>query len=509
MPRVRPTRLEAREGAIETAQAEAADSASLDANLPAHFGLITFLSKAGILSISTISNLVRAVITAKLLALTLGPSKVGILAQVLNFSAFLFQIIPLGLTTGVAKLVAEAPAQRSRVTAVVGTSAALAVASAATCLILLAPFSTQISQLLTGSPGYALPVLLILISLPLYNLASVLSYVLQGLADIRRLTIANVATAAGSLVVLIPATILFGLTGAIASVVVSGLLQSVFFGIAVWRAYRTRGWPLSATHLSRSTARSLLNYGGVLLIAGIGTWGSLLIVRTVGIHTLGEFQNGIYQVVNGVSAQYMAVFIGWMAAYVFPRVVAEPDAARLQTLINSALRANLLIMGTGLAATVALRGLVVRLLYSPAFITAAPILPIQVMGDYARVIGWSFGICLFAHGKTRAYLLAMLTQNLLWMAISSASLRPLGTAAIAMGYALSSLAWPVLMYPMVRHWFGVRINGEGVLLSGVALVAIVGAILLPTLPGLLMAALVPATVYLVGWDRRKRQTAHA
>jgi O-antigen/teichoic acid export membrane protein len=196
MPRVRPTRLEAREGAIETAQAEAADSASLDANLPAHFGLITFLSKAGILSISTISNLVRAVITAKLLALTLGPSKVGILAQVLNFSAFLFQIIPLGLTTGVAKLVAEAPAQRSRVTAVVGTSAALAVASAATCLILLAPFSTQISQLLTGSPGYALPVLLILISLPLYNLASVLSYVLQGLADIRRLTIANVATAA-------------------------------------------------------------------------------------------------------------------------------------------------------------------------------------------------------------------------------------------------------------------------------------------------------------------------
>jgi PST family polysaccharide transporter len=249
--------------------------------------------------------------------------------------------------------------------------------------------------------------------------------------------------------------------------------------------------------VSGATAKSLLRYGGVLLVAGIGAWGSLLLVRTLGIRTLGEFQNGIYQVVNGVSSQYMAVFIGWMAAYVFPRVVAESNAARLQTLLNSALRANLLIMGTGLAVTVALRELVVRLLYSPAFLAAAPILPIQVFGDYARVIGWSFGICLFAQGKTRGYLLAMLTQNALWIVLSSAALRPLGTEAIAMGYALSSLAWPVLMYPMVRHWFGVRISGEGVLLSIVGLAAILGAVVFPGVPGLLIAGAVPAAVYLI------------
>jgi PST family polysaccharide transporter len=373
----------------------------------------------------------------------------------------------------------------------------------------LAPFAGQISQVLTGSTRYALPVIFILVSLPVYNVAGVLSYVIQGLADIRRLTIANVATAAASLAVLIPATILFGLTGATAAVAVGGVLQTAFFGVAVWQVFRSRTWPLSAIHVSRSTARSLLNYGGVLLIAGIGTWGSLLVVRTVGIHTLGEFQNGIYQVVNGVSGQYMAVFIGWMAAYVFPRVVAEPDKARLQTLLNSGLRANLLIMGTGLAGVVALRELVVRLLYSPAFITAAPILPIQVLGDYARVIGWSFGICLFAHGRTRAYLLAMLTQDMLWMVISSASLRTFGTAAIAMGYSLSSMAWPVLMYPMVRHWFGVRITGEGALLSIAGLVAIVGAILLPTIPGLLAAGLVPLTIYLLRLNGRRRSTAKA
>jgi len=456
---------------------------------------------AGLLSISSVSNLVRAVITAKLLALTLGPSLTGVLAQILNFSALLFQIIPLGLTTGVSKLVAEAPDQRTRVGAVLGTASAVSLVSALACSILLAPFSSRISVLLTGSSQYTLPVVLVLISLPLYNLAGVLSYVVQGFSDIRRLTIANVATAVASTAVLIPATIAFGLTGAMGAVVVASVFQSAFFAIAIWRTYVAKGWPLSSIHISGSTAKALLRYGGVLLVAGVGAWGSLLLVRTVGIRTLGGFQNGIYQVVNGVSAQYMAVFIGWMAAYVFPRVVAEHDRAHLQSLLNSVLRANLLIMGPGLAVTVALRELVVRLLYSSAFVTAAPILPIQVLGDYARVIGWSFGICLFAQGKTRAYLLAMLTQDLLWIAISTGTLRSLGIAAIAMGYSLSSLAWPVLMYWMVRHWFGVRISREGALLSALGLAAIVGAIVFPGLPGLLFAGAIPAGIYLV---RRRR-----
>lgn len=475
-------------------------SAEVDV-LPPHFGLIAFVRSAGLLSISSISNLVRAIITAKLLALTLGPSLTGVLAQILNFSALLFQIIPLGLTTGVSKLVAEAPGQRSRVGAVLGTASAVSLASAIACSILLAPFSGRISVLLTGSSRYTLPVILVFVSLPLYNLAGVLSYVVQGFADIRRLTIANVATAVASTAVLIPATIKFGLTGAMGAVVVASVFQSAFFAVAIWRTYVAKGWPLSSVHISRSTARALLSYGGVLLVAGVGAWGSLLLVRTVGIRTLGEFQNGIYQVVNGVSAQYMAVFMGWMAAYVFPRIVARHDRSHLQSQLNSVLRANLLIMGPGLAVTVALRELVVRLLYSNAFLTAAPILPIQVLGDYARVIGWSFGICLFALGKTRAYLLVMLTQDLLWIAISTGTLRSFGTAAIAMGYSLSSLAWPVLMYPMVRRWFGVRISREGALLSALGLVAIVGAIVFPGLPGLLFAGAIPAGIYLVRRER--------
>jgi O-antigen/teichoic acid export membrane protein len=480
----------------------------LTQNAPAAFGLAAFVGSAGLLSMSSVANIVRAIVTAKLIALTLGPSLTGVLAQILNFNALLFQIVPLGLTTGVAKMVAESKGHRSRLGAVVGTSSALALASAIACTALLVPFADQISVLLTGSAGYGLPVIFVLASLPLNNLAGVLGYVLQGLSDVGRLTAANLGTVVVSLAVLIPATIEFHLIGAAAAVAIASLVQATFFVAAILWVYHHKSWPLSDIHFSRATAAVLLRYGGVLVVSGIGAWGSLLVVRTIGIHDLGEFQNGIYQVVNGFSAQYMAVFITWMAAYVFPRVVSESEHGRLQTLLNSTLRANLLIMVPGLVLTIALRELLIRIFYSSAFIGAAPLLPIQVLGDFARVLGWSFGICLFAHGRTRAFLAVMLSQDVLWIGITAATLHSLGTAAIAMGYSLSSMAWPLLMYPMVRHWFGVRIDAEGALLSIVGVMALLGAILFAGVPGALLAGAVPLVIYLARLRRRRRLPSH-
>jgi len=78
------------------------------ASAPPRFGLVAFVRSAGVLSVSSVASLLRAVVTAKVLAVTLGPTQVGILSQLLNFSALLFTIAALGLTTGVTKLVAEA-----------------------------------------------------------------------------------------------------------------------------------------------------------------------------------------------------------------------------------------------------------------------------------------------------------------------------------------------------------------------------------------------------------------
>jgi len=460
------------------------------------FGLVQFTRSAGILSVSSIAGLVRAVVSAKILAVALGPEQVGVLSQLLNFSALLLTILPLGLTTGVAKMIAEASRDNVRVNVIVGSSTLIAVASGLVGAALIAPIAPEISAYLTGSERYAFALLLVVASFPLSTASGVLSYVLQGLADVRRLTVANVATALLTLVFLVPATLLYGLNGAAASVLVGGVLQAVIFTAALWRAYGTRQWRIRGQLLSAVTSRELLGYGAVMLVGGIGIYASVLAVRTLAVHQLGAAANGLYQVVYGLSNQYITVFMTWMGAYVFPRIAAETDNQRLRSLINSALRANLFLMVPAMVAIISLRVVLVHIFYSSSFIKAADYVPVQAFGDYARVLGWSFGVSLFAQGYKGGHLVAVLAQATAWVVLTGLTLPWLGLSALSFGYALSYVTWPVLMYGMASRWLDYRVDFDQAISAALGLACLLAAALIPQPLGLLVAPVVPLLVYL-------------
>jgi O-antigen/teichoic acid export membrane protein len=468
---------------------------------PIRFDLRAFTMSAGLLSMGSFANLLRAIVSAKLFALTLGPTTVGILVQLTNFSAFVSTIIPLGLTTGVVKLVAESRGDERATSRVVGSASAVSVVSALVACALLLPFSGRISAVLTGTDRYGTLVAVLILSFPLYNLSGAVGYVLQGLSAVRRLTRASVANAAATVVVLVPATIKFGLTGSVVAVLIGSVVQSSLYVGELLLAYRERRWHLAAIRAARREARALLGFGTILLAGAITNWGSLLIVRTILVRLLGQHDNGLYQAVYGFSNQYVTVFNTWMAAYVFPRIAAR-GAGKLDDLLNSGLRANLFLMVPVLCGVIALRDPLIQVFYSRAFLPAAPFVPAQALGDYVRVVGWSFGVALFALGRVRAHLLLIAGQNVLWVLFSAIMIPRFGLGAVSVAYALSYLYWPLLAYPMVRAWFGFRLTATSVGLIGLGLAAVLTATLLPPPFGVVAIPVVPLVLFLQG--RRNR-----
>lgn len=470
---------------------------TFDAEPPASsvFSLVPFARSAGILSISSAATLVRAIVSAKVLAVALGPAQVGVLSQLFAFSALLLTILPLGLTTGVARMVAKASRENSRVNLIVGTSTLIALASAVAGAVIVTPIAPEVSASLTGSPRYAVAVVLLTVSFPFSTVAGVLSYVLQGLAEVRRLTAANVAAALLSVVVVVPATILYGLNGAATSVLIGSATQVCIFIFVLWRAYGARRWRIRSRLFSGPISRELLGYGVVMLVGGVGIYASVLAVRTLAVRELGDTANGLYQVVYGLSSLYISVFMTWMSAYVFPRIAAETDRSHLRSLINSALRANLFLLVPGLVAVVSLRVLLVHIFYSHAFVGAADYIPVQALGDYARILGWSFGVSLFAQGYKGGHVIAILVQAAAWVALTGLTLQWFGLGALSFGYALSYVTWPVLMYWMARRWLGVRIDYDQTLVAAVGLACILAAALAPQPYGLLVAPIVPLLIY--------------
>lgn len=472
--------------------------------LEGRFGLRRFLQSAGVLSITSVANFARAVIAAKLFAVTLGPSNLGILAQLMNFSAFVSVILPLGLTTGVVKMVAEGRSDHRQVTRVAVTTSSISFTSAVVGSLVLVAAATPISTALTGSSRYSLPVVLLVCSFPFYNIAAVLGYVLQGLGEIGRLTWANIITSLLAVVLLVPLTLFYGLTGAMAAVLTTSLVQVAVFGVGVWGAYAQRRWGFEHASFDKRAARQLLGYGGVSLLSAAATWGSLLVVRTLTLQSLGREANGLYQAVFGLSNQYLTVFLTWMGAYVFPRVVAEGQTPRLGSLLNSSLRANLAIMVPIFVISISLRDPLIRIFYSSSFIAAAPLIPIQVVGDYVRVVGWSFAVALFAIGYTRGHLLVIATQAVCWVALSAALIPSLGLSAVPLTYAISCLAFPLLGIALLYRWRNVAPDLHGLALTALGLVCVLGS-LAPLYLGLLLAPVLPAAVYVL--NRRELRSA--
>lgn len=475
------------------------------AELEGRFSLRRFAQSAGVLSLKSVTDFARAVVAAKLFAVTLGPTLVGVQAQLFNFSALVSAVLPLGLSTGVSKMIAEDAREESRVSSVVLTSSAIALAAGLAGALVFTPFVPQLTIALTGSSRYELPVLLLVWSFPLYNLGSVIYYQLQGLAAIKRLTRAGILTTVFAVAVLIPLTIAYGLTGTMISVLVTSVAQAALFSFELWREYARRGWRFAGAALSRPVARQLLSFGWILLISAVVTWASVLIVRTLTLHSLGQHANGLYQVVFGLSGQFGTVFMAWMGAYVFPRLVAEARSARLGSLLNSGLRANLAIMVPFFVIAIALRDPLIRIFYSPAFVAAAPLIPVQVFGDYLRVIGWSFAVCLFAVGRTGSHLAVVASQAVLWVVLAFVLVPIWGLNAVPIAYTVSFLTYPVLGFTMVKRWTGASPDRRGWMLMALAAVCVAGAAA-PFYTGILLAPVMPALVYVLN-RRELRQAA--
>jgi O-antigen/teichoic acid export membrane protein/SAM-dependent methyltransferase len=479
------------------------DFVELPAEPDGRFGLRRFARSAGLLSLSSIANFARAVIAAKVFAVTLGPAMVGVLAQLFNFSALVGAILPVGLSSGVSKMIAEETDNPRNVSTVVLTSTVMALATGLAGALVLTPVAVPLSVGLTGSSNFYVPVLLVIWSFPLYNVGSLLNYHLQGLAAIARITRASISTTVFAVATLIPMTIAFGLTGTIASVLATSVAQVVAFSYELRREYVARGWRFTGAQLSWSVARQLLGFGWILLLSAVATWASVVAVRTAVLHSLGPHANGLYQVVFGLSNQYTTIFLAWMGAYVFPRLVAERGGPHLQSLLNSSLRANLAIMVPLLVVSIALREPLIRLFYSAAFTAAAPLIPVQVFGDYLRIVGWCFAVCLFVVGRIRAHLVVVAVQAAAWVALALILIPVLGLDAVPLAYAVSFLTYPILGIGLVSRWLHAGPDRRAWLLIVLGCVCVLGAAA-PSYVGLVLVPVMPVVVYVL--NRRELTT---
>ena len=393
------------------------------------------------------TGLVIGLLRSKLVAVLLGPSGVGILANLGIYNSFVSTAGTAFAGQGATRSIAAARAQgnSSRVDWLIRYSFLIPTIVGVLVLLVTVILAQHISELVIGDGQYAYLIAISAIAIPITLLAASYSGVLQGFLRIGSLAKASIATTIVSVVITVALIVPFGLTGAVVAVSLVALVQvGIFFVREPWvirdRKWRRRlgfDWP---------TLHPVLQLGFASVVLTIASTLVSLVIRSDIVRVLGIGPNGTYQPVSAISDTYLEMLISSTSFYLFPRLTELLSAGRRSEAadeVGHGLRVILAVTVPLLLMAIAFGEPIVTLLYSDKFRPAADPLAIQMTGNVLKVIIWSASAALLPLGYYRTWLVLGLVNLGIKVGGVHLLLPTMGLNGVAVAYNLS-WAWTFL-----------------------------------------------------------------
>ncbi len=452
-----------------------------------------------LVGLSSVANIGVAVLRSKLLAVTLGPAGVGLLAQLYGVQIAVAGIVPLGLQVASLRYIAlyrtEDPERLARFVSTTSRMFLwLSVGATVLCLILLRPLALWA----TSSADYALILMPAVLGIPfLVQTTTWLTYVQAGL-DIRAYSRAQVVTAVLSLLVLAPLVLFWGLRGAAIHLLVVAVLS---WAVARWSAVRSMGAVMrravASAPFDRQAVQSMLHFGWKNLPPFILDLLWLpLIIRPEIMRACGPTQNGIYQVVFAFSVQYLAIPLVAMSAYSFPRISQLRDRDAINQEVNNATRVSVLFSAAAIMSILLTRDVAIRMLYSPHFMGAVPLFPVELVGDLFKAVVYAIQLPMIPQERFRARNLMSVVQYAVFAAVFFGMPASQRLQSAIWGYAASWAVALVMMLAYLRRVNGFRFSAANTRLLFTSFAAVVVVAALPfTDPRLRIAGAVIAAIW--------------
>jgi PST family polysaccharide transporter len=419
-------------------------------------------------------------VRAKVIAMILGASGVGLIGIFNAFSGNVASFAGWGLGTSGVRLIAGAPdgQKPAKIAAVRRMGWALSLLGLALALLLFWP----VGSATFASSQYAAEMAIVACAVPCVIASSAWSAVLQASGKVASLAKVQISGALTGLLLGLPAIYLWGTLG----IALSILLAAAVPAVVLWRAAG------AVAKVEAADLRQLATLGGALMVVAWLGQLSAYLVRLAIVRQEGLDAAGYYQAAYAISGSLPGFIFAAMGADFLPRVAAAKDEAEARVATEHQIQAGLL-MGTPLVVVLlSLGDLCLRLLYADGFAAALPLLAWMTWGVFLRLFAWPMAFWLLARGSNRTMIVIEGLSALLMTVLAVTLLGSFGLVGCAMGFAYGQALYAVLLVLVARRrsgaWIGARTWGWTILSAAVCVTAQAFAAARPS--GL--AAFVPA-----------------
>jgi O-antigen/teichoic acid export membrane protein len=307
-----------------------------------------------------------------------------------------------------------------------------------------------LSQWTFGNKEYTWAFIWLSITLLLQAISKGQSAILQGMRRLKDMAKASVIGSALGLLTSVPLYYWFGIKGIVPAMIVTavtGLSLSWYFS----RRILIEKVELKFKETYSSGLR-MAKLGISMILAGFIATLSTYILNAFISNRGGVNQVGLYNAGWGVVGQYTGVIFTAMATDYFPRLSAvQTDDNKVKELVRQQGETALLIMTPLLVLLIITMPLVVRLLYTPAFLPIVMFANLTVLGMQFKAITWAMGYVYLAKGNGQLFLAMEIISGIIILILNLLFYSLYGLNGLGISFIISYLLGMVFSY-LVLKW---------------------------------------------------------
>lgn len=400
-------------------------------------------------AISTIVKMLTGLISVKFVALIIGPTGIALLGQLNNFSSIILTLACGGINNGVTKYLAEPENDVDVVRDLLSTALKITVYCSAFCGIILLLFNKLLSELVLLTPDYGYVFVVFGVTILLYALNMLITSILNGFKEFKQFVKVNIVGSIIGLIITLFLVYFFELRGALISAVT---FQSVMFFVSLWMVRKLPWLSFSMFKEKFSTiiAKKYFKYSLMTFVTAATVPVSQLLLRGYVISEISVVEAGWWEGMNRISNMYLMVITTSLSVYYLPKLSEIQDKFELRSEIFRAYKFILPVITVGFLVVYFARVLIIRVLFTPDFISMSDLFLWQLIGDFFKISSWLLAFLMVAKAMTRMFIFTEVLFSVLLVGLGYYFVMYNGIVGLTQAYAINYFIYLLFMLVVFR-----------------------------------------------------------
>jgi len=411
------------------------------------------LIKTSILSgISTIIRVITGFISVKLVAVYIGPSGLAFMGQMQSFIAMMSAIASAGVNSGVIKYTAEHYENENIKQKIWSTALKISlvlIIPVAGIIIFLADF---ISLKIFNTANYSSIFIIFAITIIFFVLNALLTSILNGQKEIKKLTLLNIIGSIFSLVTTVILVIQFKLYGALIAGIIS---QSIVFFITLYFVIHSKWFTISmfTSKMDSEYTNKLLKFALMSLVSAITIPLSHIYIRNYIGNNIGWDEAGYWQAIWRISETYLMLITVTLSVYYLPKLSSIENKKELKNELIYVYKVVMPIVVIMALCIYIFKEQIVNILFTKSFSPMIELFLYQLIGDILKIASWLLGYIMVAKAMVKLYVFTELFFITSFVVFTIFFISIYGLIGVTIAFMVNYLLYLFFLYFSLKGFF--------------------------------------------------------